>query len=233
MCLETIQVKTVTVEQNTGTSTLTFIYDNQNRLIKIDFGNSYTDIIQYSKNEITLFRHRKSWVGSTDTTYTYLFQLDNNGYLISDNYIGLYKYNDDNIAKNSYAYENGYLNEIKENITSNFGNDINNYYEFSWANGNIVQAMKKNSEDTSTAIYEYNSRENLLNIEVFSKFISVPYQKFKGCASKNYLVKETFAKGIYTYDYEFDKDGYPTQIISNYWSDGYLESTVKFILTYY
>jgi len=234
-------VKTITVEfseldSQVDTSTISIYYDNQNRPIKINSVYSYdfseTDVIQYSKNAITLIRQRKE--SFIDTTITYQFLLDNNGYLISDNFgaTGFASH------ENSYTYKNGYLKEKKEINKKGF-DEYERYYEFSWKNGNMVQITTDDSKEnaTFTGIFEYDNRENILNSYIIFQGFTYSFLKVKGHTSKNNLVKVTGTNNynnennITTYDYEFDNDGYPTQIIQK--SNQPEEHQKKYTITYY
>jgi hypothetical protein len=171
---------------------LTALYDNQNRLIRVNFSNppnGYFDF-KYSTNNITF---------GCDGVYNDILLLDNNGYVLRDTFY-------------TYTYENGFVKERKSNGYPETSS------EYFWMNGNMLHDCLTN--------YEYDNRENLLNVDlmgfIYGESLSakVPHWlNLKGFASKNYLVKST---EIYddtlitiTYEYEFDTDGYPTQIIRN------------------
>jgi hypothetical protein len=173
---------------------LTHYYDNQNRLIKVGINALYSsnpDIqsdfynITYSTNTITI----------TDfENHVYILQLDDNGYVIG--YNGQY----------TYIYENGYLKEVK--------GENGRRTEYSWVNGNMVQSTHYKDSTSFISYYEYNNRENLLNINDITGLI-YDYETFedglrlKGCTSKNYLVKASQL----TFNYQFDADGFPTQMM--------------------
>jgi uncharacterized protein YxeA len=180
----------------------TFYYDNQNRLIKVD-GNRYgrpTNYLYETNNVIITYVFEE--INQKDT-----LQLDSNGYLIC-------------AYKHIYSYENGYLKEITFNHSS---------VEYSWLNENIVQI----TEGKTKTLHEYSNKEDLLNINVLAVGGGI-FQKFKGLSSKNYVIKQTSISNdndvsIATFDYKFDKDNYPTQIILSI--DGVEDS--KFTITYY
>jgi len=219
-------VKTVEIySYTTGNSEkFTAYYDNQNKPIKLEYRETdshspaYTINLTYSTNTITMTHSDFSGVRT--------FQLDDNGYLIRDNTF-------------NYIYENGYLKEAH-------GHDSgfrNSHWYFSWMNGNKVQTtIYLNNDYSSEYTYEYGNRENLLNIDIlgaltsseFGEYTFYHWLKFKGHASKNYLGKATWTNTdniakIITYDYQFDEDGYPTQVILSNESRAW----VKFIYTYY
>jgi len=78
--------------------------------------------------------------------------------------------------------------------------------------------------------YEYNNRENLLNIPYFSNYHQDLWIRFKGCNCKNFIIKDTYSlEGSSTFDYKFDQDGYPTEVICT--QNG--KEEIKFIITYY
>jgi len=224
-------VKTVeyfNIQDTTFSFLFTTHYDNQDRLIKVEWVqktysavyNLYTINLQYSTNTII-----STWIhgGLVDKTYT--LHLDNIGYV---------KYEGSGIDTcHIYTYENNYL---KERISHGFP------FEYSWTNGNIVQMIADwpdgNYVETN---YEYSSKEDLLNINIldiddifannqgYAKVL-----KLKGLASKNYLVKAIKTNypytSIITYDYKFDKNGYPIQILLSV-NGG--EELYKYVLTYY
>jgi len=206
-------VKTVGYSEPSNDNNFLFTgyYDAQNRLIKVE--ECYQSILlnlTYSANTIIV----NIKFNESGENHTHLLHLDNNGYLIEDDFF-------------TYFYENGYLKEKKAKEDSNV------IVKYSWMNGNMMQM----SEDPYYIVtYEYSSKENLSNIDLVSSIIGQVYfysgaLKFKGLASKNHLVKmtETSYDGvphsfIHSYDYKFDEDGYPTEIIGG----GF-----KFTLTYY
>ena len=187
---------------------ITYYYDNQNRLIKhqqSQNGDTASISIKYSANTIiTTLENVENEIS------TWFF--NENGYLIGD---------DNN---STYIYENGYLKEWKgEN-----GNKV----EYSWQNGNMVQI--------NGATFEYNNKKDLLNINPFffkgNNTLTYCGVKLKGWTSKNYVIKETHSvpcDHIITYEYIFDKDGYPIQIIWYFESEKDGKSESKLILTYY
>jgi len=148
-------------------------------------------------------------------------QLDNNGYVISNCHNGYC----------TFTYKNGYLKEEK---IAGIGYPI----IYSWHNENMVQ---KTSDYKIN--YEYSNREDLLNINIFAYPDNYGYPfllKLKGFSSKNCLAKTYATENSYscitTYDYIFDKDGYPNQIILKCEEgvDNHTYSyTFKYILTYY
>jgi hypothetical protein len=150
-----------------------------------------------------------------------ILHLNNNGYVISQEFSG---YDTTYIA--NFTYENGYVKN------DGMGN------EYSWLNGNIVQrTIKASPTDVYFQTYEYNNKVDLLNIDIFSWVLYdfAKGLKLKGFASNNYVVKLTgteyvngypYPPQISTYDYQFDTEGYPTEITIN-GSDG------KIIITYY
>jgi hypothetical protein len=211
---------------------LTHYYDNHDRLIKVNYSSPEAQFdfytIKYLTNAIIII----DFENKADT-----LQLGENGYVISQKtFLGnLY----------TFTYENGYIKEVKS--------ENGRKTEYFWKNGNMVQTTSYNNDSLQgSTYYEYNSIEDLSN---FSDLTGLIYDmqriSIKGFASKNYLVKMTThlkdpeppepEKGIIyetqintfdrilTYDYKFDKDGYPTEIIRSV--DG-IENN-KCILTYY
>jgi len=205
-----------------GTLLHTYYYDNLNRLIKRkeSFNNNvnggyYT--FNYSTNTITVYPDIEPFT----------WYLDENGYLIDDT------------NNSTYIYENGYLKEYK--VDNSFR------VEYSWINGNNVQITHFSEYLVSaTTICECSNKEDLLNIEplfILQHFHPLPIfgLRLKGWTSKNYLTKWTFtdtnpdnpSTTIRTYDYTFDTDGYPTQIIVNSTDNEQVNPTGKILLTYY
>jgi hypothetical protein len=104
----------------------------------------------------------------------------------------------------------------------------------------LIKTVEMYSEQdtvSSTAYYEYGSKKDLLNIELnaLSLFNFAKGLKLKGFSSKNYMIQTTgteylngysYPAQISTYSYEFDTEGYPTEITIN-------ENAGKIILTYY
>jgi hypothetical protein len=138
----------------------------------------------------------------------------------------------------TFIYENGYLKETRyEN-----GELMSKY---NWLNGNIVQSigtyysMIGDTIYTYTTNYEYSNKDNLLNIilpwDSGYEFVGAML-KFKGTANKNLLKKVTNQEGIRldVTDYQFDKKGYPTQIILNLYSPyPIIQEKQKYTITYY
>jgi len=116
-------------------------------------------------------------------------------------------------------YKNGYLTKIK---CKNQYDEISEQ-EYSWSNGNIIQPN----------FIEYDSRENLLNLNFYDNIVPDGFIKFKGCSTKNHWVKTMIGTDVETFNYTFDTDGYPTQLVMSLWIDGQFEITIKHILTYY
>ena len=209
----------------------TYYYDNQNRLIKTESFYA-TQTLNYSTNTITMTGTESK---NLNAVLTSTFQLDNNGYLLSWNFNNSIGYN----SNKTYNYENGFIKELNDVFTEK-GSTFYCQYKYSWMNGNIMQCAEYHNDSTLfvTNTYEYDSRKNLLNIKLFFEAVSVPLLKFIGITSKNYVVKSTYTEycnnipcynEIYTFDYKFDKDGYPTQIIQT--CNG--KEGIKIILTYY
>jgi hypothetical protein len=212
----------------------TFYYDNLNRLTKVHFtivnytGNDFWSERElnyaYKKNSITLMSCVGDEDGQVDCIET-TYLLDNNGYCT--------QYGDGkNIAK--FTYENGYLKTSK----SSHNGGIKDECSYFWENGNMkTQSGIYTTENGTNSTYEcnaeYSNKENLLNIRLFDPLPSLTdynwleFIKFKGIASKNYLVKTINQYTTNIYNYEFDTDGYPIQIIVNG-----IEN-LKITLTYY
>jgi len=191
----------------------TAYYDNQNRLTKfkmsgVEFEDETSYNFQYSTNAITLTTI------DTSGNKNIVLQLNDSGYLINDEHC-------------YFTYENGYVKEVKYA-------EYDRISKFSWINGNMVQETGSNHIIT----YEYSNRENLLNIDLIRFFNTAlpPHTcmlKFKGLASKNHLVKMTENSHINSYEYEFDKDGYPIQIIGYFYRGDDKIEEFKYVLTYY
>jgi hypothetical protein len=206
----------------------TLHYDNQNRVIKAEVSFDTVTFLKINLEYSTNVVNAAWWTLDGDRITNYLLQLNNSGYLMSE------ITTDAPYRTCTYAYENGY---VKESIFSLYPESPIEYF---WMNGNIVQ--KSNSRVSAT--YEYDSRENLLNVDI-NDFDAEVFPdmhprglKLKGFASKNYLVKSTYTSGqnstdILTFDYKFDKDGYPTEIICSYYSNGVKHGEVLYIITYY
>jgi hypothetical protein len=218
----------------------TFYYDNLNRLTKVHFtivnytGNdSWSEVewnYAYTKNTITLMLcvDDDGQVHCSETTYL----LDNNGYCT--------QYGDGkNIAK--FTYENGYLKSSK----SSHNGGIKDECSYFWENSNMktqsgIYAMAGGTNSTYESNAEYGNKENLLNIRLFfenmpslTDFNWLLFIKFKGIASKNYLVKTFNQYTTNIYNYEFDTNGYPTEIIEYFYRGDDKIEEFKYTLTYY
>jgi len=209
----------------------TYYYDNQNRLIKTESFYA-TQTLNYSTNTITMTGTESK---NLNAVLTSTFQLDNNGYLLSWNFNNSIGYN----SNKTYNYENGFIKELSDIFTEK-GVTFHSKYKYTCLNGNVIQCAEYHNDSTLfvSYAYEYDNRENLLNLKLFFDAVSNPLLKLKGITSKNYVVKRTYTEycnnnpcyiDVHTFDYKFDKDGYPTEIIQS--SKG--NPLHKYILTYY
>jgi hypothetical protein len=226
-------VKTVEIFES-APLTFTYFYDNKNRLSKIHFHYEAPEYFEteynltYGTNTVTYCINTG---GNDETLATYTF--DNNGYCVS------YFCNKSTDCLVDFTYENGYLKSSNAPIYLGYQDGFESSYF--WNNGNLTYAKTIYSSHPNNTL-EYNAvfsnKEDLLNIPIQSvKLSGLGFDemhpiKFKGIASKNYLVKQTAGGRNYTYEYTFDTDGYPTQIIERE-SAYYEESERKYIITYY
>jgi hypothetical protein len=184
-----------------------FEYDNQQRVSKIDYGYG-SAIISYSENTITRL-HKED-----DYEWKEVYTLNSEGYVQKHEYFEADALPLDVVQ---FTYSGG--NMIKSAGDSDYFGDST----FSWQNGNIVQrvGLGENERPSYTHTFTYNDKEDKMNIVI----IDVDYviedglcpffiSKFKGMTSKNLISKKAFGTETkYTYDYIFDTDGYPTEII--------------------
>ncbi|MCD8173113.1 MAG: DUF4595 domain-containing protein [Alistipes sp.] len=193
-------VKEVKLAWGNGLDIYTFDYDSQDRINKVvwtvsnENGGSPTNYnYSYGNNTITV---KRTEVGYEEETAILTF--DENGYLIE-----VEERYGDNIEKYNYTYNDGYLSRVTTAEES---------LAYKWQNGNLV--------DSDGDIFTYNSIENKLNVghNTFIEELYVKgtyFLKIKGISdSRNYPVTSSFGAMGFTYQYEFDEDGYPTKIIS-------------------
>ena len=219
--VKTVKLEVFKNEEVVQIVSYTYYYDNQNRVIKIET-LYWEDTPPYYYESTTNFKYSANTIFVNDS---FLYQLDANGYLISD------------VFGITYIYENGYLKETR--------NESGDSTKYTWSNGNIVQSfgtyysMIGDTIYTYTTNYEYTNKENLLNIilpwDSGYEFVGV-LLKFKGTANKNLLKKVTNQEGIRldVTDYQFDEKGYPIQIILNLYSPyPIIQEKQKYTITYY
>lgn len=211
-------VKSIEYAGDLATDFFLFEYDDQDRVSKISSASEIAEY-QYEGNRIIcaekiLSYHNDGYV----TTYV----LDNNGYLKEQITV---PYGGENVAE--LTYQNGYLYQA----TDKYG-----AITYTWENDNI----KQYASERTTVTFDYGTMEDKLNINLDRWLTDADSGyafgfKFKGIANKNYPTRLTIQGGYNysaTYNYTFDKDGYPTEIVTIYgggWSG--LRDTMK--ITYY
>ncbi len=210
-----------TVDWDNGDSVYEFTYDSQERLSKIviEYDNKRDEVhYTYLDNHIIA-----DW-GSGDIIRT----LDADGYLIKKEW-------ERSDGYSSFSYSNGYLTQR----TSSTSNEIVTY---TWDDGNLIR-RDHNAADERDTTFTYNDVENKLNLSIFEVLGSNPFEagehiKFKGASPKNYPISESYESSYYggnsrlfsSMTYEYDADGYPTEIICFYPEDN---KTSTIAITYY
>lgn len=207
-----------------GTCYYNFSYDDSGRLAKVtingdhDFCGDYP--YTYTDNSVSV---KYNDHGYDPWNYDAAFILDHNGYVTEFDINGETRWR--------YEYENGYVSSK----SSNRDRDIVTYR---WENGNLMEQRDSYSNSTT---YTYTDKPNKLNVNLFDGELSYTdsgifeynslFTNFKGSISSNYLASiGNYVDGKLSpyysckISYEYDDEGYPTQIVG---------PNANYILTYY
>lgn len=185
-------VKTLTVDDDTHA----FIYDSENRIKSVTCKH-----ISYS------YQYQGNTVIGTPTVYDPSFVQNYEHYTLNDagKLMKFEEKDSDGEVLSSIQYTYGSDGYVSKSV-SDYG--IINY---TWHNGNLVTISDGNTTHTIT----YNDVEN----KIGSLWVDLPedlmnlYGQLKGMSPKNYPIAITGSNSN-TFTYTFDKDGYPTEIIT-------------------
>lgn len=187
-----------------------FDYDEEGNMVRIiDFEYDFSWVVKYpDKNTISFL-----WNGDDAEPLNY--ELDSRGYLVraysSDEHYIEYEYSSGMLAS-MYVYSSDSHGVYTRNISTEY------------ENGNCMSCSVRDKyvdtdgddndssyEDTYTLGKAYTDIENKMNVDVFSEPVDFEetWWMFKGISSRNL---PSAVIGIYNYEYEFDDDGYVTEI---------------------
>ncbi len=199
----------------------TFQYDEQSRLINISAAGDRigTATYNYEGNEITI--EDDIYYGSR------VF-----GTLSFNDDAYLTKYEEEDDYNVTFTYKNGYLTQRSSNTD-----------EYTWQNGNLVAIEQIYDDGDYREEYKeewaYDKAPNKMNImNMYDQRFDlsgrmVCWLKLKRISSKNLPSSTTryydgIPKGITTYTYTFDDEGYPTKIVQSMDPD----NTSTYTITY-
>lgn len=184
------------------TTETTFTYDADGKLVKATNGNT-TDEFAWGENSINITEHYSRY--EDDKTFVSLANNKISSYIAGSGEDGSCTYSGNKLVKVRHG-------------------------EYTWENGNITK-FKTGDDDTYTCTY-YTDKVNkhpIVDIEALrlyyaiggleygDEWLLVAHPSLIGTTNKN-LLKSVVGNDGWTrsYEYELDKDGYPTKIVETY-----------------
>lgn len=183
--------------------TETFKYDNSGRVIEYRYSfpgeGEELHVYTYKENEIV---SRVTWNDELHPTnseeYIVRYSLINNR-IVSEENSSRYG------SKYTYTYNSNNQLQTKTDVTHS------SQWEYSWADGNLIQEGDKYSKAT----YDYNSHKNETNLDINGIINDEGLAGFFGTKSINLVDKEYYDGELrVNYQYEFDNNGNLIKVIA-------------------